>query len=137
VTIVLFRFDNLPRIIATKPAEASRALLAIGTILKRRTRGMNLSARLADGHTFVSVLSGANEFGAEKFVAKVAKDLNSVNVSGRPLALRIGIASYEPDMADVDDLISRAERTLDADQGRFLSNQNVNMTDNAPRMKVS
>ena len=123
LSIVVFSFDNLARLIATKPADANRVLLGIGAIMKRRTRGMNLSARLEDGHTFVSVLGGVDEFGAEKFVAKVAKDLASLKSSGQPVTVRAGIAAYEPEMHSVDDLLAKAHASLvapDADDEGLL-----------------
>ena len=112
LSIVLFSFDNLPRMMAIKPLEADRVLLGVGAILKRRTRGMNLSARLDDGHTFISVLGGVDEEGAEKFVSKVTKDLVTLKAAGQPVLLRAGVASYDPEMHTVDDLVAKAHASL-------------------------
>ena len=112
LTVVIFTFDNLARMLATRPADANRILLGIGAIMKRRTRGMNMSARLEDGHTFISVLGGVDEFGAEKFVGKVAKDLASLSAGTHAMTVRAGIAAYEPEMHSVDDLIAKAHALL-------------------------
>lgn len=109
LTIVLLSLDNLPRIAATRGAyESNRILLGVGAILKRRTRGMNMSARLDDGHTFISVLGGVDEIGAHKFVGKVTRDLASLNLGG----MRIGLCGYEPGMHSLDDMVAKAHAQL-------------------------
>jgi PleD family two-component response regulator len=112
VSIALFAFDNLPRLAAIKPREAGRILFSVGNILKRRTRGMNLSARMRDGHTFITVLGGVDEFGAHKFVDKVAKDLRGLLVAGEPIRVRTAVAGYDPEMQSVEDLLSKARALL-------------------------
>ena len=111
-SIALFTFDHLPRLAAARPHEASRVLLSMGTILKRRTRGMNLSARMSDGYTFISVLGGVDEFGARKFADKVTKDLVGLLVGGQPIPVRTSVAGFEPEMLSVDDLLAKARGSL-------------------------
>lgn len=120
LTLVLLSLDNLPRIAGTKgTAEANRILLGVGAILKRRTRGMNMSARLDDGHTFISVLGGVDEIGAHKFVGKVTRDLVSLNLGD----VRIGVCGYEPEMHSMDDLVAKAHAAMietDGGNGNLL-----------------
>jgi GGDEF domain-containing protein len=125
LSVTLFCFDNLPRLMISRPHEASRVLLSVGTILKRRTRGMNLSARLNDGHTFISVLGGVDEFGAQTFVGKVIKDLSALLVAGQPVNVRTAVCGYDAIMQSVDDLLAKAhasliERSVD-EEGRLIA----------------
>jgi diguanylate cyclase (GGDEF)-like protein len=109
LTVVLFSLDNLPRVAATKgTAEVNRLLLSVGAIFKRSTRGMNMTARLDGGYTFMSVLGGVDERGAAKFADKVTRDLASLRVVGRPLEIRVGISGYEADIAGAEELMARA-----------------------------
>jgi PleD family two-component response regulator len=111
-SIALFTLDDLPRLAASRPHEAGRVLLSMGTILKRRTRGMNLSARWHDGYTFISVLGGVDEFGAQKFADKVTKDLTGLLVGGQPVTVRVAVAGYEHEMLSTDDLLAKARGAL-------------------------
>lgn len=112
LTVVVFSLDNLPRLAARHPDAAAKVMLGVGAIFKRRTRGMNMSARLDEAHMFVSVLGGVDEIGAQKFVSKVRADLSTLNIAGQPLAVRSGICSYDPHMHQVDELIERARAAL-------------------------
>jgi diguanylate cyclase (GGDEF)-like protein len=113
LSVVLFNLDNLPRLAATKGAgEANKALLAIGAILKRHTRGMNMSTRLDGGYTFMSVLDSVDEPGARIFAEKVTRDLASMRVSGRALEVRVGICGYNPEMHSADEMFAQAYDAL-------------------------
>lgn len=113
LTIVLFSLDNLPRLAATRGAgEANKVLLSVGAIMKRRTRGMNITTRLEGGYTFMSILGSVDESGAAVFAEKVSRDLTSVRLNGKPLEVRVGIYGYYPEMQSADDLIARAHGTL-------------------------
>lgn len=113
LTVVMFSLDNLPKLAATRGAnEAGRMLLAVGTILKRSTRGMNMTARMDDGHTFVSVLGTVNEVGARKYAGKVARDLANLRFGGQQLEVRVGLRAFDPDMHSADELLARVHDSL-------------------------
>jgi diguanylate cyclase (GGDEF)-like protein len=113
LTVVLFSLDNLPRVAATKGgAEVNRLLLSVGAIFKRTTRGMNMTARLDDGYTFMAVLGGVDEAGAAKFADKITRDLSSLRVADRPLEIRVGLHGYEADMAGAEELMAKAHDAL-------------------------
>jgi GGDEF domain-containing protein len=113
LSVVLFSLDNLPRLAATKGVgEANKVLLSVGAILKRRTRGMNMSTRLDGGYTFMSVLGSVDEAGAHVFAGKVTGDLATLRVNGRPLEVRLGICGYSPDLRSAGDMLARAYDAL-------------------------
>jgi diguanylate cyclase (GGDEF)-like protein len=113
LTLVLFSLDNLPRLAATRGAgEANKILLAVGAIMKRHTRGMNMTTRLDGGYTFMSVLGSVDETGAARFAEKVTRNLANVTMNGRPLEVRVGIYGYHPEMHSPDELMSRAYDAL-------------------------
>ncbi len=113
LTVVLFSLDNLPRLAATRGAnEANRMLLAIGTIFKRSTRGMNIVARMDNGHTFMAVLGTVDEAGARKYAGRVARDLSNLRINGKPMEVRVGIRGFDPDMQAPEELLARAHDAL-------------------------
>lgn len=122
LTVVVFSLDNLPRLAARQPEETAKLLLGVGAIFKRRTRGMNLSARLDQPHMFVSVLGGVNEEGAAKFVGKVKKDLATLAVGAHSVNVSTGMCAYDPVMHSVDDLLEQAISLLsESDDFSLLS----------------
>lgn len=113
LSVAMFSIDNLPRVAAARGAnEANRALLAIGAILKRHTRGMNMSTRLDGSYTFMSVLDSVDERGAAIFVEKVLKDLGALRAGGLPLDVRVGIAGYDGIVQTAGEMVARAHDTL-------------------------
>jgi GGDEF domain-containing protein len=115
LTVVLFSLDNLPRLAATRgAAEANKVLLAVGAVMKRHTRGMNMSARLDGAYTLMSVLGSVDERGAAVFIEKVCRDLNSIRVAGRRLEVRVGTGSYDSIAHSASELLTRAHDSLTA-----------------------
>jgi GGDEF domain-containing protein len=115
LSIAMFSVDNLPKLAASKGAgEASKALLAVGAIMKRHTRGMNMSTRLDGSYTFMTVLGSVDERGAAVFAEKILKDLSTLRVSGYPLDVRVGIAGYDGTTQSAGDLLAHAHDTLTA-----------------------
>ncbi len=113
LSVAMFSIDNLAKLAATRGVgEANRALLAVGAIMKRHTRGMNMSTRLDGSYTFLSVLGSVDERGAAVFVEKVLKDLSTLRVSGRGLDVRVGIASFDGIIQTPGDLLAKAHDTL-------------------------
>lgn len=113
LTVVLFSLENLPRLAATKGSgEVNRLLLSIGAIFKRSTRGMNMTARLDGGFTFMSVLGSVDEAGASIFIEKVTRDLAMLRVGGRPLEVRVGMRGFEADIVSAEELMAKAHDAL-------------------------
>ncbi|HEY0304333.1 MAG TPA: diguanylate cyclase [Longimicrobiales bacterium] len=113
LSIVMFSVDNLPQVAATKGAsEANRVLFAVGAVMKRHTRGMNMTARMDGTYTFLSVLDSVDERGAAIFAEKVIKDLSAIRAGGRQLDVRVGIAGYDGIVQSAGDLLAKAHDTL-------------------------
>ena len=113
LTVVLFTLDNLPALAATRGVqEVNRMLLAVGTIFRRSTRGMNMVSRLDDSYTFVAILGTVDEAGARKYAGRVARDLANLRVNGRPLEVRVGMCSFDADINSAEELLARAHDNL-------------------------
>jgi diguanylate cyclase (GGDEF)-like protein len=91
---------------------AEEAVAAFGQALQATTRTMNLSARY-DGHTFCTILSGADLAGATVFVGRVRGEL-AAGGGAEPLRAVAGLAAFDDGFASIDDLIRAAERALEA-----------------------
>lgn len=113
IAVVLFSYDQYTRFASKHGATASsRLMLSVGRVLKRRTRGMNLSARYSDEGVFMSILSGVPLAGVAVFAKRVQKDLASLEVAGEAQSVSVGIAPFEPTMRSSDDLLAAAHRAL-------------------------
>jgi diguanylate cyclase (GGDEF)-like protein len=111
--VVLFSFDQYARF-AGKHGQtaAARLMLSVGRVLKRRTRGMNLSARHSNEGVFISILSGVPVEGAITYAKRVHKDLTTLEVAGETQAVSIGIAVHDINMHSPQDLLASAHRAL-------------------------
>lgn len=117
LSIVLFSIDHYHRFASQHGEDAAhRLLFSVGRILRKRTRGMNLSARYAGEGVFLSILSGEAAAGAATFAARVRKDLTSIQVEGEVQVVSAGIAEFDPDMHSPRDLVAAAQRALAAAQ---------------------
>lgn len=113
LTVVLFDIDNFRRIAPLgRGAVGNKVLLAVGAILRRRTRGMNVSARFDNAGLFIAVLGGVSARGAETFVQRVRKDLNTVETGYQPLVVSTSVCEYRPNMQTLDDMMANAYGTL-------------------------
>lgn len=113
LTVVLFNVDNFPRLAALEGGLArDRLLLMLGAVLRRRTRGMHVSARLGDSGTFISILGGLETRGAATFVARVRKDMSTIGIGSTPLVVSVSVVPYRPEMHTVEELMSEAHGTL-------------------------
>ena len=113
LTIVLFRIDNYRRIAPLQGgAVGEKVLLSVGAVLRRRTRGMNVSTRLADAGCFLSVLGGVDNDGATTFAGRVRKDIGALKVAPQALALSLAICEYQPHMQTVENLLGAAQDLL-------------------------
>ena len=113
LTVVLFSIDNFRRLAAMEGGAArERLLLTLGAVLRRRTRGMHVSARMTDDGVFMSVLGGVEMQGAATFVARVRRDLSTIGVGAQPLVISVSVCPYRADMHSVSELMGQAYGTL-------------------------
>lgn len=122
LTVVMCRFNDFRRFGALNgSAAADRLLMLAGRVFKRRTRGMNLSARYDYNGTFMTVISGPVT-GARVFAQRVQKDLTALEVAGQPQVVSVGIAAFEPGMSSPLQLVIAAEKALQAsaESGRIV-----------------
>src|SRR5690606_10606383 len=92
-------------------AAGDRALRVLAAVLQRNTRRMHLTARIG-GEEFLSVLSSTDIAGAQVFARKVREALARVELPTGPLRVSVGVAAYDPVMADPDDLLALADEAL-------------------------
>lgn len=112
VAVVLFDLDQFKRYNDRHGHPAGDAALrAVGRVLDRLTRRMNLSARFG-GEEFVSVLSSAGVEEALVFVEKVRAALRQAEIPTGAVTTSAGVAAYTPTMRSPDDLLAAADRAL-------------------------
>jgi GGDEF domain-containing protein len=115
-TIVLFSIDNFRRLAAfDSGAGATKILLGSGAILRRRTRGMNISARFDDQGSFISILGGVEAEGAHIFARRVQKDFATMRIGGQAVSLSATVCEYRAGMHSIEELLASGER---AEQGQ-------------------
>lgn len=113
LTVALFSMDNFRRLAVMEGGTArERLLVASGAIFRRRTRGMNISARLDDTGLFIAVLGGVELSGARTFVNRVRKDLGTLSVGTTAVTVSASVCAYEPGMQSADDLLGKAQDAL-------------------------
>ena len=113
LTILLCRFDGFPRFRGVHGVDAADRLMGLaGRVLKRRTRGMNLSARYDDRGTFISILSGQTERGARIFAERVQKDLMALEVANDRQTVSVGITGFQPHFGSVAEMLQAVEKAL-------------------------
>lgn len=112
VAVVLLDLDHFKRYNDRHGHPAGDAALrAMGRVLDRLTRRMNLSARYG-GEEFVCVLSSAGADEALVFVRKLRAALRAAAIPAGPVTVSAGVAAYDPDMRSPDDLLAAADRAL-------------------------
>lgn len=113
LTIVLFSIDNFRRLAPLDGGTAGPRLLnAIGAIMRRRTRGMNVSSRFDDSGVFITILGAVEAHGALTFANRVRKDFASLRSGPQALVVSVSVCEYRAGMQSVAELISTAEGTL-------------------------
>jgi diguanylate cyclase (GGDEF)-like protein len=111
VAVVIFDLDNFKGFNDRfGHAGGDEVLREFGAILRRKTRAMDLSARIG-GEEFVSVLSGTPD-GAAIFAQRVADDLAGRRFHGQVVTLSAGVAGYDPAQDSAADLLEAADRAL-------------------------
>lgn len=113
LTIVCFSIDDYAQLAAThEPIELKRLLVGTGTMLRRRTRDMNMSCRYGDDGTFLSVLGGIPATGGLNFAGKVCKDFGALRIAGKPVTVSTSVCTYDSSMKSVDELLAKGLRAL-------------------------
>lgn len=136
LTLVLFSLDNFSRLsVLDGGAAGVRLLIGAGAIFRRRTRGMNLSARLDDRGTFLSILGGVDTKGARTFVSRVRKDLATLNAGGQAVTVSASVCSYQPTMHTPDEMLAEALGALalarTSDDALVVAGEDDSIADNA------
>jgi diguanylate cyclase (GGDEF)-like protein len=93
-------------------------LRMFGQVLALETRAMNLAARYG-GDEFVALLSDSDMEGARIFVSRVHERLliEGRGLERAPLTVSAGLAAYDPEMTEPDELIQAADDSLYEDKG--------------------
>lgn len=104
------------------------ALRAIGHVLRRTTRKMELSARL-ESDRFLTLLATRDSGAAIKFVRRVRHSLLEVDLPRGHVTISAGIAPYEPSMKTSEDMISAVQSALDRAKTRGREQDAVYETD--------
>lgn len=92
-------------------AAGDDALRDFARALAATTRRMNLSARFG-GEEFLSVVSGADVKGALVFAERVRAALPRPGSGPGQITVSAGLATFEPWMKSVDELLAAADRAL-------------------------
>lgn len=114
LTVVLIRVEQLGRYRAEHGAAVADQLMRdAGRVLNRHRRGMHLAARHAgDPATFLSILSGSDRRGATVYATRVRRELLRLSGLPRPVAVSVGIASFDMSMTSPRDLVRQAAFAL-------------------------
>lgn len=113
LSVVLFSIDNYRKLIVQDGGRMrQKLLLNVGNVLRRRTRGMNVTSPHCDEGQFIAVLSGVGVDGAVTFTERVRKDLTSLRIGSTPLVVSAGVCGYEPGLESGQMLINKAREAL-------------------------
>jgi len=115
------------------------ALRVLARSLGRHTRAMNLTARLG-GDEFAAVLSNATREGANTYVERVRNAFRAaaITLGDPPLDVSVGVATYDPAMTSMEDLIAAADAALYEAKaakkatGRYAGAEGTGLGDAAP-----
>jgi putative two-component system response regulator len=112
VALVLFDLDHFKIVNDTQGhAEGDRVLKALGTILSRRTRRMDLSARFG-GEEFVSILMDCTSEQAIAFAMSVLEHMRGQDFGWGRVTLSAGVSTADKAMGSPDVLVAAADRAL-------------------------
>jgi len=115
LTILLLDIDGFADYNRTAGREAGdAALMACAEVITTHTRAMNLAARYG-GDEFVVALADADRRAGFIHASRIAKAMaNHPLIASISLRMSVGIASFSPRMASLDDLIRAAFNDLEA-----------------------
>lgn len=113
LSLVLFDLDDFKRLNDTRGHTAGdEALRAIARVLAANTRASDVSGRLG-GDEFLTILPGATASAALAFAERVTHELRiAADDRAEGVTLSIGVASYRPEMQDLQELIDAADQAL-------------------------
>lgn len=111
LTLVLFEIEGFEDFRRRNGSDlADEALRSFGTLLGESTREMDVTVRLHGGR-FLSLLRDCNLQGGLVFVDRI--ELRTSGLEEKyGLTVAVGVASYEEDMKEPDDLLDAAKRAL-------------------------
>lgn len=111
LSLVLFDLDDFKRYNDTEGHQVGdRILKRFAEVLTEHTRAMNLVARYG-GDEFVVILSDTSGAGASAHAERVIDNVRQ-DAAMNGIGASAGIATYETDMVDPDDLIRAADEDL-------------------------
>ena len=112
LAVVVFDLDQFKRINDRYGhATGDDVLKAFADVLAKRTRGMNLSARIG-GEEFLTIIEDAGPDGAVRFAEDVRWSFHEVEFSFGRVTASAGVAVFEPGMASPDVLLAAADQAL-------------------------
>ena len=112
LAVVMFDLDHFKRVNdELGHAVGDEVIKAMGRILKRNTRRMNLAARFG-GEEFLVALSQIDAAAALGYAGRVREDLSSVELPCGRITASAGVAIYAPGMGSADVLVAAADRAL-------------------------
>ncbi len=112
LAVVIFDLDHFKRVNdGFGHAVGDEVLRAVGEILSRSTRKMDLPARWG-GEEFLVVLSNTGSGAAMDFAHRVRDGIGGAELPSGPLTVSAGVATYLPEMESADALIAEADRAL-------------------------
>ena len=112
LAVVMFDLDHFKRVNdELGHAVGDEVIRAMGRILKRNTRRMNLASRFG-GEEFLVALSDIDGAAALGYADRVRKDLSNLVLPCGRITASAGIATYAPGMGSADVLIAAADRAL-------------------------
>lgn len=112
VAVVLFDLDHFKHVNDTYGhAEGDEVLRAVGDVLSRRTRPMDLSARFG-GEEFISILTDCTVEQARTFAESVRTTVGSLDFALGRVTLSAGVSAAQEGMGSPDVLVATADRAL-------------------------
>ena len=112
LAVVMFDLDHFKRVNDEfGHAVGDEVIRAMGEVLERNTRQMNLAARFG-GEEFLVALSTISSGAAMDFAVRVREELRSLELPCGRVTVSAGVATYAPGMGSADVLIAAADRAL-------------------------
>lgn len=112
LTVALFDLDNFKDYNDTfGHAAGDKALEGFSGLLHKNTRDMDFSARYG-GEEFLTILCNCDLDGGLKFVERVRRDLQNLELGAGPLTVSVGVATFHPQLASRTELLAAADQAL-------------------------
>ena len=112
LAVVMFDLDHFKRVNDEfGHAVGDDVIRAMGEVLERNTRRMNLAARFG-GEEFLVVLSDIDPAAALGFADRIREELRNMELPCGRVTVSAGVAAYAPGMGSADVLVAAADRAL-------------------------